>query len=192
MEEIQVGLASIEWLEREQSYFGKPMGQGDYEIEGVCDKFRVTTLDELNQVFIIIRWPNAKPEVNCITTISGQEKYERLENAGRMGIFETVEADQTKWSFELRVMKYGPGQLRQTLKQATVEDLDSLLEGQSAEEVLKLHGAKQIGKRGDIAPESAGRRANELFVTCDAENTDLVAVAFTLTRVLAVMKDLGK
>jgi hypothetical protein len=73
-----------------------------------------------------------------------------------------------------------------------MEDLDYLLEGQSAEEVLRLHGAQQVGKRGDVAPESAGRRANELFVTGAAENTDLVAVAFTLTRVLAVMKDLGK
>jgi len=189
---IDVGLASIEWLESDQPYIGKPMDGGEHEIEGICDKFRVTTLDELNMVFAVIRWPSHKPQVSCITKISGQEKYDRLEDAGRLGIFQTAEDNRAVWSFELRTMKYGDNQLRQTLKQSTIQDLDYLLEGQSALELLKTHGALKVGKRGDLAPATASNRANELFVIGDAENKNLVAVAFTITRVLAVMKDFGK
>jgi hypothetical protein len=192
MEKIQVGLATIEWLEADQPYVGKPMDGGEYEIEGICDKFRVTTLDELNMVFAVIRWPSHKPQVSCITKIFGQEKYDRLEDAGRLGIFQTVENDRTLWSFELRTMKYGENQLRQTLKQSTLQDLDYLMEGQSALELLNRHGALRVGKRGELAPATASNRSNELFVIGDAENKDLVAVAFTITRVLAVMKDFGK
>jgi hypothetical protein len=192
MEKIQVGLATIEWLELDQPYVGKPMDGGEYEIEGICDKFRVTTLDELNMVFAVIRWPSHKPQVSCITKIFGQEKYDRLEDAGRLGIFQTVENEKTLWSFELRTMKYGENQLRQTLKQSTLQDLDYLMEGQSALELLNRHGALRVGKRGELAPATASNRSNELFVIGDAENKDLVAVAFTITRVLAVMKDFGK
>ncbi len=189
---IDVGLASIEWLETDQLYLGKPMDGGEHEIEGICDKFRVTTLDELNMVFAIIRWPTHKTQVSCITKISGQEKYDRLENAGRLGIFQTLEGDRSLWSFELRAMKYRDNQLRQTLKQSTLQDLDYLLEGQSALELLNNHGALKVGKRGELATTTAGNRSNELFVICDSENNNLVAVAFTITRVLAVMKDFGK
>ncbi len=192
MEKIQVGLASIEWLELDQTYINKPMGKGDFDITGVCDKFRVTTLDGLNMVFAIIRWPADKPEVNYITHSSGELKYERLKGAGRLGIFDTTNGQDDVWSFELRAMKYGEGQTQPTLKQATLQDLDQLLEGQSALELLTQHGAQRVGKRGDLASAEAGKRYNELFATTEPRNNDLIAVAFTLTRVLAIMKDFGK
>jgi hypothetical protein len=192
MEKIQVGLASIEWLELDQPYVNKPMGQGELEITGLCDKFRVTTLDGLNMVFAIIRWPSHKPEVNYITHSSGESKYERLKSAGRLGVFNSTNGQNDIWSFELRAMKYGEGQSRPTLKQVTLRELDQLLEGQSALELLTEHGAQQVGKRGDIAPAEAGRHHNELFVTTQLRNNNLIAVAFTITRVLAIMKDFGK
>lgn len=192
MEKIQVGLATIEWLELDQTWVNKPMGKGDYDIQGVCDKFRVTTLDGLNMVFGIIRWPSDKPEVGYITHSSGESKYERLKNAGRLGIFDSTNGREDQWSFELRAMKYGEAQNRPTLKQVTISDLDQLLEGQSAAEVLKQHGAKALGKRIDLAPAGVGNRPNELFVIGEPRSNDLIAVAFTITRVLAIMKDFGK
>jgi hypothetical protein len=192
MARIQVGLATIEWLELDQTWINKPMGRGDFEIEGVCDKFRVTTLDGLNMVFGIIRWPSHKPEVGYITHSSGESKYERLTGAGRLGIFDSTNGNPDEWSFELRAMKYGEGQTRPTLKQVTLAELDRLLEGQSAGEILKVHGAKALGKRGELAPAEAGNRMNELLVTSEPRNNNLIAVAFTLTRVLAIMKDFGK
>jgi len=192
MGKIQVGLATIEWLELNQTWVNKPMGKGDYDIQGVCDKFRVTTLDGLNMVFGVIRWPNHKPEVGYITHSAGELKYERLKNAGRLGIFDKTNGDASIWSFELRAMKYGEGQARPTLKQVTLKDLDGLLEGQSALELLNNSGAIEVGARGDIAPAEAGNRSNELFVTTKARNNDLIAVGFTITRVLAIMKDFGK
>jgi hypothetical protein len=89
-------------------------------------------------------------------------------------------------------MKYGEEQNRPTLKQVTLSDLDQMLEGQSAAEVLKQHGAKALGKRIDLAPAGVGNRPNELFVIGEPRNNDLIAVAFTITRVLAIMKDFGK
>ena len=192
MEKVQVGLALIEWLELDQVYVNKPMGRGEHEVTGTCDKFRVTTLDGLNMVFGIIRWPSDKPEVNYITHSSGESKYKRLTGAGRLGIFDSTNGNQDQWSFELRAMKYGEDQIRPTLKQVTLADLDQLLEGQSASEILTQHGAKAIGKRGELAPAEAGNRMNELFVVSEPRNNDLIAVAFTLTRVLAIMKDFGK
>jgi hypothetical protein len=192
MEEIQVGLATIEWLELDQTWINKPMGKGDFDVQGVCDKFRVTTLDGLNMVFGIIRWPANKPEVGYVTHSSGESKYERLTSAGRLGIFDKTHGDESVWSFELRVMKFGDSQTQPTLKQATLKDLDGLLEGQSALELLKQHGAKNVGKRVELAPAEVGNRPNELFVTTKARNNNLIAVGFTLTRVLAIMKDFGK
>ena len=192
MEKIQVGLATIEWLELDQTWVNKPMGKGDYDIQGVCDKFRVTTLDGLNMVFGIIRWPSDKPEVGYITHSSGELKYERLMDAGRLGIFDKTNGDPNVWSFELRVMKFGERQQRPTLKQTTLNDLDLLLEGQSALELLKQHGAKDVGKRIDLAPVEVGNRPNELYVTSAPRNNNLIAVGYTLTRVLSIMKDFGK
>jgi hypothetical protein len=192
MEKIQVGLAEIEWLESDQTWVNKPMGRGDFDIQGVCDKFRVTTLDGLNMVFGIIRWPADKPEVGYITHSSGELKYERLMDAGRLGIFDKTNGNEDVWSFELRAMKFGDGQGRPTLKQVTLNDLDGLLEGQSALELLTKHNAQQVGKRIELAPADAGNRPNELFVTTKARNNDLIAVGYTLTRVLAIMKDFGK
>lgn len=192
MEKIQVGLATIEWLELDQTWVNKPMGKGDYDIQGVCDKFRVTTLDGLNMVFGIIRWPSDKPEVGYITHSSGELKYERLMDAGRLGIFDKTNGDPNVWSFELRVMKFGEGQQRPTLKQTTLNDLDLLLEGQSALELLKQHGAKDVGKRIELAPVDVGNRPNELYVTTAPRNNNLIAVGYTLTRVLSIMKDFGK
>jgi hypothetical protein len=192
MEKIQVGLATIEWLELDQTWVNKPMGKGEFDIQGVCDKFRVTTLDGLNMVFGIIRWPANKPEVGYITHSSGEVKYERLMDAGRLGIFDKTNGNEDVWSFELRAMKFGDGQARPTLKQVTLKDLDGLLEGQSALELLNTHNSQQVGKRIELAPADAGNRPNELFVTTKARNNDLIAVGFTLTRVLAIMKDFGK
>jgi hypothetical protein len=192
MEKIQVGLATIEWLELDQTWINKPMGKGDFDIQGVCDKFRVTTLDGLNIVFGIIRWPANKPEVGYITHSSGEVKYERLMDAGRLGIFDKTNGNEDVWSFELRAMKFGDGQARPTLKQVTLKDLDGLLEGQSALELLNTHNAQQVGKRIELAPADAGNRPNELFVTTKARNNNLIAVGYTLTRVLAIMKDFGK
>jgi hypothetical protein len=192
MEKIQVGLATIEWLELDQIWVNKPMGKGEYDIQGVCDKFRVTTLDGLNMVFGIIRWPLDKPEVGYITHSSGESKYERLMDAGRLGIFDKTNGDPNLWSFELRAMKFGEGQQRPTLKQTTLNDLDLLLEGQSALELLKQHGAKDVGKRIDLAPVEVGNRPNELYVTTAPRNNNLVAVGYTLSRVLSIMKDFGK
>jgi hypothetical protein len=59
-------------------------------------------------------------------------------------------------------------------------------------ELLKKHGAENVGKRVELAPAEVGNRPNELLVTTKARNNDLIAVGFTLTRVLAIMKDFGK
>lgn len=187
---VKLGLAEIEWLEENQPYFGKPMDDRDFEIEGTCDKFRVTTLDGLNQVFAVVKWQNFKPQVNWVITMAGQAKYRRLENAGRLGVFDNFEGDPKIWGFEVRAMKYGTTRDRPTLKQTTLAELDTLLEGQSTLDILTTNGALKVDKRSRLMANPANR-PNELMVVCEAGNTRLVAIAFTISRVLATMKDLG-
>jgi hypothetical protein len=186
---VKVGKAQIDFLGEAVPFAGKPMAlhsDSPDEQLGVVNKFRVTTTDQLDFVFGVVRWPEANPEVIFFEAIDGESKYESLTHAGRLGVLPNF---GDFWLFDLRAMKYNQVTKKTNLAGAVVEKLDVFVDGDSIQ-VLKNHGALGIGTREQLVGETNKKR-NQLAMTCKVDDIEAVAVAFTVTRVLAIMKDYG-
>lgn len=187
---IKLGKATIDFFDEPAPYVGKPMNVGEGAPEeqlGSVTKFRVTTSDQLNYVFGIVEWPEAEPEVTFLDATDGDSKYERLQRAGRLSIMPNSEGF---WLIDLRAMKYNPERDRTNLAGATLDNLDSFLDG-DVKQALKELGAFGLGTRNDLVRDNGPKR-NQLCFTCAPGNHEVVAAAFVITRVLAVMKDYGQ
>ena len=152
---------------------------------GLVSKFRITTSDELDMVFGLVTWPAAKPEVRHIQFLEGLEKYQRLIRAGNLGV---LPLSDDHWLVQLRAMRFNSKD-RSTLSNVTLNDLDNLLEGDS-KGALMQHGALEVGTREEIFGDTS-RNRNVLSMKFQAHDVKPVAVAYALTRVLAVMHDFG-
>ena len=186
---MKIGKANIEFLGEAVPFAGKPMAlhaDAPEEQLGTVNKFRVTTTDQLDYVFGIVQWPNANPEVIFFEDVDGESKYEPLTHAGRLGILPSF---GDFWLLELRAMKYNQEAKKTNLAGALIENLNTFVDG-DAEHVLKEHGAIAIGTREQLVGETNKKR-NQLAMTCKVGDIEPVAVAFTITRVLAIMKDYG-
>ena len=186
---MKIGKAELEFLGEAVPFAGKPMTLHNDAAEeqlGKVNKFRVTTTDQLDYVFGVVQWPNANPEVVFFEEIEGESKYESLTHAGRLGILPNF---GDFWLLELRAMKYNQEAKKTNLAGAQSEHLDMFVDGNAAQ-VLKKHGALAIGTREQLVGETNKKR-NQLAMTCEVGNIEAVAVAFTITRVLAIMMDYG-
>lgn len=188
---VQVGKAKVTFLASDVPYFAKPMSVGsgvDPNIEqaGEGTSFRITTSDDLDLVILVIVWPDASPEVILLDWIDGLQKYQRLKNAGRMGVLTSLGTD---WFTELRVMKYANKDSLPTLSGASLSEIANMLESDPVE-LLRSNGALAVGTREEIALDK-GRRRNELAIKFNPGDAGVLAVAYTLTRVLPLMYDFG-
>lgn len=188
---IQVGKANLEKLGLGVPYFGVPMSVDDgidekAEQSGLAEQFRITTTDDLDIVISVIQWPGASPEVKLTDWIDGLSKYERLMSAGRMG---ALTGFGPNWLAELRVLKYADRDSRPTLVKSNWEELAEILEG-DPQELLLSNGAIEVGTREELGPD-LGPRRSQLALRCMDGDCTAMAVAFTLTRVLPIMHDLG-
>lgn len=186
---ISVGKAQIEFLESNVPFSERPLADyrsGEPEILGTVTKFRVTTTDDLNMVFGIVSWPNEASDVRWIETLDGLAKYKRLENAGRLSISSHGPSGRLA---QLRAMKYAEHGVA-NLKQVSLEELDEML-GSSSEELLRKFGALEIKTKAELVGDTSTHK-NSLALTCEKENDQVIAVAFTLTRVLPIMNDFGQ
>lgn len=186
---LTVGKAVIEFLGDPVPFAGRPMALAENAPEeqlGSVHKFRVTTTDQLNYVFGLVQWPSANPEVIFLEGLNGDSKYEPLTHAGRMGVLTSF---GNVWLMELRAMKYNPTAKKTNLAGANLSDLDSFVNG-NAFEILTTAGAIDVGTREKLVGDTK-RNRNYLALTCQPGNFRVAAVAFTITRVLAIMKDYG-
>ena len=186
--QIQVDKANIELLGSPVSFYEKPanphVGSPPEQI-GQVQKFRVTTLDTLNMVFGIVIWPEAQAEVRGLELIDGLGKYERLLNAGKMML---LNGPSDTYVAELNVMKIGSKD-RANLHSTTPSELDFLAATDFEKLVLK-HGALAVGARSSL-DGTQNRNANRLAIKVKKDGFEAIALAFAVTRVLAIMKDLG-
>ena len=185
---IQVGKAHVEILELNAPFSEKPLGEqrsGQPEMMGKVSKFRVTTTDDLNMIFGIVTWPTEESDVRWIETIDGLKQYERLEHAGRLSIA-SHGPDQVL--VQLRAMRYVTPAVA-NLRQVSLEDLSEML-GSSAEKLLRDNGALEIDTKAALVGDRSTHK-NSLAMTCEKGNNQIIAVAFTLTRVLPIMHDFG-
>jgi hypothetical protein len=112
--------------------------------------------------------------------------YAHLNRNGSMTV-QTRSTDGKKVAL-LRALRPG-GKEHATLNSVSLEELDSLL-GSDAESWLEELGF-ELGTWEEINP-GAGRFKSSLAVSVDAENVRLLALPWALTRVIALMKKLGK
>ena len=185
---ISVSKCEIEFLPGSKPYRGKPMADRKTKVEqtGKLTTFRVTSSDELNLIVGLIEWENDEPEVTALDLISGLQKHNELIERGRMSIKMSQDG---KWLVILSALKYSPSKDRFTLHDGKLEDIDDFL-GHSFKEFLMGSGALRFGTRGDIDGGSS-RTANQLAVVIEPGDIETLAIAYTVTRPLAVINDYG-
>ena len=156
------------------------------EQTGKLSTFRVTSSDELNLIVGLIEWENDEPEVAPIDLISGLQKHRELVRRGRMSIKKSQDG---KWLVVLSVMKYSPAKQYFTLHSGKPEDLDEYL-GHSFKDFLMGSGALRFGARREIDDDTS-KTANQLAVVIEPGDIETLAIAYTVTRPLAVINDYG-
>jgi hypothetical protein len=185
---ISISKCEVEFIPGSKPYRGKPIGdrKGGIEQVGKLTTFRVTSSDELNLIVGLIEWDNAEPEVEPIDLIGGLQKHRELENRGRMSIKVTKDGN---WLVVLSVMKFSPAKQYFTLHGGVIEDIDEYL-GYSFKELLLASGALAFGTRAELDGDTS-RTANQMAVLIKPGDLEALAVAYTVTRPLAVINDYG-
>jgi hypothetical protein len=185
---ISISKCEIEFLPGTKSYHGKPMAdrKAATNQNGKLTTFRVTSSDELNLIVGLIEWENAEPEVIPIDKVAGLQKHEDLARRGRMSVQLTSD---DKWLIVLSVLKYSPLKEYFTLHGGNLEDIDTFV-GESFKDILIESGALRFGTRAEIDGETS-RSANQLAVVIEPGDIQTVALAYTVTRALAVINDYG-
>lgn len=152
---------------------------------GSLQKFRVTTSDDLDHVFGLVTWPNARPEVRSVEFVDGLSKYKRLEGAGRWSL---IPVGQGQWLGELNIMKYN-GKERPTLCRPTSDELNQLAGG-DARALLLQTGALNFGTREALIGDQTRQRNSPSLLIREGD-VKAIAAAFAVTRVMAIMYELG-
>lgn len=185
---MKINRADVEFFDGLVPLEGKPTSTNPNALEvqiGQAQKFRITTTDDLNHVFALVIWPDARPEVRSLEFIDGLSKYKRLEGAGRWSL---IPIDDQSWLGELNVMKINTKDYP-TLCRPTEAELD-LLAGGNAQELLQANGISRVGTREELVGD-ASRQRNAPAVIFKAGDVKAAAAVFALTRVMAIMFDLG-
>lgn len=185
---ITLNKVTIEILET-NGYYAKPMTPFEgapEEQAGTITTFRVTTSDKSKLVFGIVEWPEARNEVIGVDYEGGLNKYAQLKNRGRMSL---LTQSGNVWLGELRALRHNPQKGYQTLASTTMETLDYFVQGNFIQ-LMNSFGAK-VGSREALVQDSNTKTKNKLAFSVEPKNYEAVAVAFTVTRVLAVLYDNG-
>lgn len=186
-EPFNISLATVEILDGEQSFNGTPIAEEAKEPEiGKLKSFRVTTTDTLVLKVGIVSWPSGSFDLIPYEKVNGLMKHDFLESRGRTSLYVQENGD---WMFVLRALKWNEKQQKPNLADATLAQLSELAE-QDFEELLKSQGAKAVGTREELVGET-NRNRFQLAMLIEPHNMEAIAAAFTVTRVLAVVKDFG-
>jgi hypothetical protein len=185
---ISVSKCEVEFMSGSKPYRGKPMAdrKDGPEQTGKLTTFRVASSDELNLIVGLIEWDSAEPEVSPIGLISGLQKHNALLRRGRMSIKISTDGN---WLVVLSVMKYSPAKQYFTLHGGNLEEIDAFL-GHSFKDLLASSGALRFGNRAEIDGDTS-RTANQLAVVIEPGDIQTLALAYTVTRPLAVINDYG-
>jgi hypothetical protein len=156
------------------------------KLAGTASLFRITTSDTLDATFALIQWPGLNPDIRIHSFDAGLEKHERLKNSGRMSILSSRDGN---WLVELTALKYSSAKAWPNLRVPSFTELDELA-GQSFAELMSELGALSVGTREAVDQET-NRRKNYPAMVVPKGETEAILAAFTVTRVLALVKDFG-
>ena len=186
-EPFNISFATIEFIEGEQNFDGTPISSSSKENEvGKLKSFRVTTTDTLVLKVGVVSWPSGSFDVVPFEKVQGLMKHDFLESRGRTSLYVQENGD---WLFVLRAFKWNKLQQKPNLADASLQELSELAE-EDFEQLLISHGAKAVGTRETLVGET-NRNRFQLAMLVEPHNMEAIAAAFTVTRVLAVVKDFG-
>jgi hypothetical protein len=185
---IKISKCEIEIFSEEKPISGKPISMKNVEgdLVGKLRTFRVTSTDELNLVVGLISWPMNMQEVKPIDLLGGLEKHEILGHKGQM---EIKMASDGNWLVTLRTLRFNPEKRYFTLVNAPLTEINEFL-GSSFKDELERRGVIRFGTKEFIEGDK-GRSANQLAMVIEPGNLEAIAVAYTVTRPIAVIKDYG-
>lgn len=186
--EFNVGLVAVTLRPGVDSYEGVPTsaGRAGTVMDGELRLAEFSSSDGLMMTAGMISWPDASMDVQPLDFLAGPDAYRRLERAGRMSL--TDSGSGTRVAL-LRALKYGDRGWP-TLATVTWQELDWLA-GSDVVELLESHGATQVGRYGDLRP-GAKRFVESPAFEVAPDAAEAVFAAFTITRVIPIMKDFGR
>lgn len=181
----KIGKATFALHESEISYEGKPIGSDEASL-GKLTTYKVTTTDLSTIIFGVVTWPNGVSEAIPVEVLKdGEQKYQRLQNAGRM----TIANQGGSWVAELNAMKHNLVNGRANLASATLEELSTFAESE-IKSVFEAFGPMSIDTKENLTGETNKNR-NRLALKCENGDKNMIAAAYVVTRVLATLKDFG-
>ena len=181
----RIGKATFTVQQESVPYEGKPMRSDESQV-GTLTSYRVETTDLSTIIFGVVTWRDGETEVVPFEVLkNSQEKYSHLGNAGRM----SVKNVDGSWVAELNSMKYNSKQGKANLATATLDELEHFAETEISK-VLAQFGTVEIGTKEVLIGETNKNR-NRLSLKCEEGNKNMLAAAYVVTRVLAILKDFG-
>jgi hypothetical protein len=187
--EIRVGKSIVSIDETEVPYVGKPMDTASGEAleqQGQATKFKIQTTDGLLIQYVLLSWTSANREIRLLESFSGETKYEPLsKGTGRLAINKVGQNEL----FLLRALKYNTKTNKANLATANLNHLNEWAE-QPIQALLESCGAYSVGTKEELLGDQ-GPNKKILSVLIPPGNTLAPIIAFTITRVLAIMHDYG-
>jgi hypothetical protein len=181
----KIGKATFTVQQEDVAFEGKPMRSEDSQV-GTLTSYRVETTDLSTIIFGIVTWADGETEVIPIEVLkSSEQKYGHLGNAGRMA----VKNIERSWVAELNSMKFNSQQGKANLASATLDELKHFAEA-DIQSVLGQFGKVEIATKEVLIGETNKNR-NRLALKCEQGNKNMLAAAYVVTRVLAILKDFG-
>lgn len=179
---IKIGTFEIRVQEESEKVLDKPIGTTDEHV-GTRFLALVTGPSEIQLELGLTLYKDFDGEVKTLDHGITPLPYSRLTHGCRMTVFREKEFN---WS-ELRYAKLDDN-LWSNLSMADINFLSKLLEI-SLGNTLKDYGATLVGTREEILGDTNNRR-NQLCVTFPKENYELPFIAYTLTRPVALLKQM--
>ena len=186
--ELSINKAVVETLDSAVPITEAPVDANaeGQKLAGTASLFRITTSDTLDATFALIQWPGFNPDIRIHAFDAGLEKHERLKSSGRMSILSSRDGN---WLVELTALKYSSAKSWPNLRVPSFAELDELA-GQSFAELMSELGALSVGTREAVDQET-NRRKNYPAMVVPKGEIEAILAAFTVTRVLALVKDFG-
>jgi hypothetical protein len=186
MNNFTVGHVTVQVVEGASEYVGKP-DQDTPEMTGSAQLAHLSTPDGLAMTMGVVTWPDRDgADVSMVDFETGPEPYRRLERAGTMNL-KTIDG---LWVARVTAMKIN-GRSYPTGNRVTWGEVDWLAGGIDTTALLMSLGATHLGTYESVCPGAAARHKMDSGLSCPAGMVAPIAAIYALTRVEAIMQQLG-
>jgi hypothetical protein len=180
---IQVGEYRVERLQRARRIQGST--KENHSSAGKATAYRVTGPRGLKVLVGDVAWADGTRDVRLLDVLGAPALFGQLRDHCRMGVDRhgrTYVAELRKVSAKLNTTS---GSI--ALEQTGLSGLTRIV-GEPVGELLKLHGARRVGKKGEVLRATA--RKNQLCVRFPPSASDVPSIAYVVTRIIPLHRQL--